>query len=148
MTDSKRMSRVNETKGLPYINTLVVSEFPINKCSFNINLVNFHVTSVCNGKNGIDWCKFSNRSKSIEVINTWHLRKSLGNQMRLVAYNIAYCILFCLEYPFQPYDINSRWWVNELLCISVIQHSKFSLHCFLPQLPICLSHSFFQVTCL
>ena len=103
------MNRISETRGLLYIDAFFVSEFSIEKCSFNINLMNLYVISSHNGKNSMDWYKFSNRSKSVKIINTWNLRETLSNQTSLVAYNITYYIFFGLECPLLPNDIDS-WW--------------------------------------
>ena len=67
------MGRVDKSRGLSHVNSLIIGEFSIKEGSFYINLMYLHVASSSNGENSMNGCKFGNRCKGVKVINARYL---------------------------------------------------------------------------
>jgi hypothetical protein len=99
------------------------------------------ITRDSNRKNQLNSSSFNNRTKSIIIINTIALFKSLGHQTCLISINSA--IRFSLDFvnPFTINDISSLSSRNKMPCLVGHQGREFLIHSLLPSGII---HSFRQ----
>jgi hypothetical protein len=84
---------------LAHINLLFLSEFPIQVCTLDVDLMNFKVIMGSEGEDGANGREFCNRGKCVKVVNTGDLGETLDYESGLVSDNVASGIMFCSKYP-------------------------------------------------
>src|SRR3984885_8708401 len=92
---------------------LSFSEFSIEICALDVDLMEFHVLSSGHSQNGSNQRKLGNGSKSVKVVNTGHLRESLGNKTCLVVDDIPGSIFLRTVNPFQAHNVGPSRWIGK-----------------------------------
>jgi hypothetical protein len=75
-TDLAREVGSGIARGLSHVNFLVRSEFAIEICTFDINLMYFPVMASSFSKGDADGGEFGNGCKCVKVVNTWDVGKA------------------------------------------------------------------------
>jgi hypothetical protein len=96
------------------------SEFSIEICTLDVNLMKFHVLSSSHSYNSLDQGKLHDGSKSVKIVNTRYLQESLGNKMCFVMDYVSSSIFLSMENPFEP---------TMLVCAGASVNSQVPVSC-------------------
>jgi hypothetical protein len=105
----------------------MICQLPVKVGPFNLNLVDFQISSSSNSEDSANGGQSGHRSKGVKVIDPRNLKKSLCDKLHFVSNDITGHILFGLEDPFGSNDIGAEWGIDQFPCSGFTQHFRVPL---------------------
>ena len=132
MTNEMRGVGDMVTGWLRHVDDFAIGEFSIEICTFDVNLMHFHVICSCHCEDRMNCCKFGNWHECIKIVDAWDLWKALGNEMDFVVDDIAHSILLSPEDLFWANNIWPNRHFSKLPSSGLVEGFEFLLDGLLP----------------